>query len=59
IYTACLLLIISFMNDKINCFYDRLRLYSLGVIQNCFLKAVGKWLWLEKHEMNYQFLKLL
>ena len=47
------------MNDKINCFYDRLRLYSLGVIQNCFLKVVGKWLWLEKHEMNYQFLKLL
>ena len=24
-------------------------------IPNCFLKAVWKWLWLEKHEMNYQF----
>ena len=25
-----------------NGFYDRLRLYSLGVIQNCFLKAVWR-----------------
>lgn len=30
------------VREKMEWFYDRLRLYSLGVIQNCFLKAVGR-----------------